>query len=166
MPEQKFIRSYTKNCKCGCGEEFTTSSHNKLYVKGHFNRKAAAESYFVTSDRYMLRTEFLELMGRIKEERGMLWSELAEVCGYTDRGFSAMLYGGREQIRMATVERIKDCLNGVPMAPTLAQERKYTRLSRKVQSEMRAETLKDRSLQERKAKVRGLKSKLGYDRAI
>lgn len=152
----------TKQCGCGCGEMFT-GNHSRKYAEGHAPSKADCGRMKLPRnlDDYVDADVFNLLIKRIKNEQNLTWEDVAWKTGRKMGTISSFGRSGKKWVSKDLADDMLKRLAGTAKVPTPRQEKEYTALRRKDQSEQRSETLKGQKLEDRKAAVADLKRKLG-----
>lgn len=152
----------TKQCACGCGEMFT-GNHTRKYAYGHSPSKADCGRMKLPRnlDQYVEADVFNLLIHRIKDEQGLTWEDVAWKTGRKLGTISSFGRSGKQWVSKDLADDMITRLAGTAKVPTPRQEKEYTALRRKDQSEQRSETLKGQKLEDRKAKVAKLREQLG-----
>lgn len=103
---------------------------------------------------------FSTALKEVKAHRGLTWREMADLAGRSPGTMSAFAHHKRQNVLKETADDILRRLSGEPLPPTSRQTAEYTAMARKTQTDQRSETLKSKKLDERKAAVAELRTKL------
>lgn len=105
--------------------------------------------------------EFQQVLRDLKERNSWKYKDMAALTGRTTSQISGLcLSRTKKTVTKALAEDILARLMGASLPPTARQQAEYTKKARRDQSDMRAETLRDNKLQERKAAVARLREHL------
>lgn len=113
-----------------------------------------------TAIEYISADTFSESLKRIKDQKGVSWTDLAMECGRTRGAITSYAYGTRQSVMKSTADDILRRLAGEKLPPTRLQVKEYTVAARKTQTEQRSETLQSKKLDQRKASVAELRRSL------
>lgn len=104
--------------------------------------------------------DFKKTLLTVKASKGLSWAEMGTLAGRARGTLISYAYGEKKLVSKMVAQDILKRLNGEPMPPTQLQRAEYTKQTKKVQADQRADSLRARKLAEKRTKVAELQIRI------